>query len=523
MNKIMRLIRVRLMTVLSDTLSIGKNRNKKPKMLIGGIAFFALIMSFVSFTYCMLIGVGLKMFDSLALLPALVMAVTCFLVFTTTIFKVKGTIFAFRDYDMVMSLPVSTSAIAISRLIILYVLNILFVLILMVPMMIAYGFLAAPPLLFYVLGAVSIFVVPLVPIILASFIGTGIAYISTKFRRSHLVNLVLSLLFFCAIVASSFLIQGDEKELLNIATIITNRVNQIYPLAPYYARGIVDFDLAAFMIFSGISLGTFLLYTFFFQKTFKRINSLMMRGTTSVNYKMGELRTSSPVKALYLKELKRYFSSTLYVLNTGFAVVMLTIGTIALFFVDMQKVFGSAEAVQAFIKYIPLYVVFSVLFSCTTMVSISLEGKNLWILKSMPIKPQEIFLSKIGVNLTILMPCIIDGIIIAFILRIDFLQTVLLLFTAVACAILISLYGIIINLLLPNFNWTAEVTVVKQSAATMITIFSGMGYAALLFVFFAVIPSVLLAYLAYLFLTITIACIFYKVIMSYGIKRYYSF
>jgi ABC-2 type transport system permease protein len=46
------------------------------------------------------------------------------------------------------------------------------------------------------------------------------------------------------------------------------------------------------------------------------------------------------------------------------------------------------------------------------------------------------------------------------------LPTIYALFTAVA--------GLLINLVLPNLNWNAEVSVIKQSAASMVAIFGGM-------------------------------------------------
>ena len=37
-----------------------------------------------------------------------------------------------------------------------------------------------------------------------------------------------------------------------------------------------------------------------------------------------------------------------------------------------------------------------------------------------------------------------------------------------------AVWGLVANLHFPNFTWTSEVTVVKQSAATMLTVFAGM-------------------------------------------------
>ena len=115
------------------------------------------------------------------------MALTSKIVLFTTIYKVKGTIFGFKDYDMVMSLPVSNSQIVASRLILLYSINFVFVLIIIIPMMIAYAVLALPGLQFYIFGILMLFFIHLIPIIVASCFGTILAYLAMRVKYSNVV------------------------------------------------------------------------------------------------------------------------------------------------------------------------------------------------------------------------------------------------------------------------------------------------------------------------------------------------
>ena len=518
----LRLVSVQLWAVIGDMLSIGKNRTKKPKLLYVGVFFFILLMSGISFFYNMMLGIGFQMYDSLDILPAMMMAVTCVIILMTTIFKVKGTIFGFRDYDMVMSLPVSIGSIVASRLIILYALNFIFVIIMMVPMMLAYGILAGPNFMFYIFCLITMFFIPLVPIVIASFLGTLIAYAASKFRHSNVFTILFSLGFLALIVGGSFTLKGNGRELVDMGKTITNQVNSIYPLASMYTNAVVEHDILGFLLFIGISLIAFLLYTILVRSIFKKMNTLMMTGSYHANYKLGQLKTSSPLKALYLKELKRFFSSTYYVLNTGFGIVMLTIASIALFFVDLQTIFQSADASEAMTKMLPAFITFCIVMSSTTMASISLEGKNLWIIKSMPVTPKTVFLSKIAVNLTVISPAILDVIIMGVALKMEVKRVVCILLVTIACSIFIALYGLVINLLFPNLNWTSEVVVVKQSTATMITIFSSIAYVGVQFVLITLIPSAVIAYLAYFLLTVVIDVILYQVLRTFGNKRYYE-
>ncbi len=520
MKKVFRLLNVQLWAVLGDILSVGGSKKKKSKVLYVGVIFFTLLLSAVSFFYSFMIGSGLKMYNSLEILPAMMMAVACIIILMTTVFKVKGTIFGFRDYDLVMSLPVSTGSIVACRLMILYSFNFLFVIIMMLPMMIAYGILAEPSIAFYVICFVVMFFIPLVPIIIASILGTIIAYLSSKFRYSNLLNIIFSVGLLSMVVALSFTVKDNGQELVDMSKALTNQINSMYPLAQMYTEAVINYNITSLVLFLAISLAAFLLYTFVVMKVFKKMNTLMLTGRYHVNFKMGEIKTSSPIKALYRKELKRYFSSPLYVLNTGFGIVMLTLGAVAIIFVDLGTLLGDPMAASMLANNSPLYISFCIMMTSTTMASISLEGRNLWIIKSMPITAKTVFLSKIAVNLTVLSPAVIDALIIGVVLKLGAIQTLLIVLTTIAGGIFISFYGLLINLLLPNLSWTSEVVVIKQSAASMVTIFSGLGFVAIQFVFLYFMPTFIMAYLGSLMLMAFIDAVLYLIIMRYGKKRY---
>ncbi len=522
MKKMLRLLNVQLWIIMADMLSIGKSKNKKPKLLYVGILLFMLLMSGISFIYSFGIGMVLKSFNSLEILPGMYMAITCIIVFMTTVFKVKGVIFGFRDYDMVMSLPVSTGAIVACRLIILYALNLLAVIIMMGPMLIVYAILAKPEAMYYIISIISLFFVPLFPIVIASVFGTIIAYVASRFRRSNLISMIFTLGFVVLILILSFSFSESGEKIVNIGNTLLDQTKQLYPLSVMYMEAIVHSDLASLILFVGVSLGGFILYTLVVRLIFKRINTSLMTGSYSRNYRLGELKTASPFKALYLKEIKRYLSSTLYVTNTAIGVIMLTIGAVAIIFVDIDKIIPPTGGINIIASVVPLGILFCIMLTCTTMASISLEGKNLWIIKSMPLSPKMVYLSKVAVNLTILSPAMIDVIIIGIVLKLGFLDTLLLVAISIASAVFISIYGLLINLLFPNFDWTTEVIVVKQSAATLITIFSGMIYVGIQSLIIALIPNTTLAYLICFLLLVVSVIVLYCILSSYGRKRYYE-
>jgi ABC-2 type transport system permease protein len=154
------------------------------------------------------------------------------------------------------------------------------------------------------------------------------------------------------------------------------------------------------------------------------------------------------------------------------------------------------------------------------MSSISLEGKNLWIIKSLPVEPKIIFKSKLAVNLIITAPALLDALIIAVILKTNFLQTFFIVIVTAVFALFVSLFGLLVNLKFPNFNWNTEVVVIKQSAATMIALFTGMGAAGLLAVCLIAIPSVNVGYSIFIGLMIVVDLVLYRIIMNWGSKQF---
>ncbi len=522
MRKVLRLVSVQIWAVLGDMLSVGNLKKKKPKALYLGIGFFVVLMSAISFSYSIMIGSGLMIFDSLELLPPLMMSMTCVILLVTTILQVRGTIFGFKDYDMVMAMPISTGGIVVSRLIILYSINLIFVIILILPMLLAYGILAQPPVLFYVFGVVAMLFIPLVPIAFASLIGTVIAYVASKFRRNNLLNIILIMGLLAAFLVLSFGIEEDGEKLVDMGRMLTEQVYALYPLAKLYTMAVVERDFLAFGLFLTISALAFILYTLLVKAVFKKMNTAIMTGRARSNYKLGSLKTSSPIKALFHKELKRYFSSTLYVTNTAIGIVMLMLASVALFFVDTQRIFGAELPGNMMAGIGPTIISFCVLMCCTTSSSISLEGKSLWIMKSLPVEPKMIYLAKIYVNLAVLSPALICAVILGIALKAGVLITILMVFITAVCSIFISLFGLLINLLLPNFNWNNETVVIKQGAATMITVFSSIGIVAIQFILMAVIPSMTIAYLGYIVAMLVIDAVLYAILLSYGRKRFAS-
>ena len=124
----------------------------------------------------------------------------------------------------------------------------------------------------------------------------------------------------------------------------------------------------------------------------------------------------------------------------------------------------------------------------TTSTSISLEGKEWWIVKSLPIDAKTLFDSKILVNLTIILPFyVISEILLMIGLRLGVMDAIWLIILPLILILFACVFGITINLLFPVFQWENDVTIVKQSASAMI---GGLG--GCLLIILCAVPVLLL-------------------------------
>jgi ABC-2 type transport system permease protein len=491
MREIWLLTKVQLGTAFDFNIS-NKSRNlkKRSPFFIVGVTALLLLLAGTSFFYSFMLGSSFIQLNTIELMPEFMMAITCLVTIITTVNKVKGTLFGFKDYDLVMSLPVTTSKIVASRLLLLYLLNILFTCIVMVPNSIAYGILVKPSPVFYIISFVMMLFIPLVPMIVAMMIGTVIAVIASRFRRSNLVNLIIVTAFFVLYMVFVFTADSAEK-MGEITTAITNQVDNMYLLARMFRGAVCEYDIISIVLFIGISLGAFIMFSLIVGVEFKSINTKILSNFTRGNYKVGSLKQSSPFKALLVKEAKRYFSSTLYVLNTGFGVVIMFLGSVASLFLSKEtfaEIFNVPVLGSELGQLIAIMFGFCVAMTNVTACSISLEGRNLWILKESPVTEKTIFNSKIALNLILTIPAILINSIIVFIgLHLSLLDLFIIILLPTAFAFFVSIFGLLVNLKMPNLNWTSEVTVIKQSGSTTIAVLLNMFLSFLPFILMLVL------------------------------------
>ena len=127
----------------------------------------------------------------------------------------------------------------------------------------------------------------------------------------------------------------------------------------------------------------------------------------------------------------------------------------------------------------------------TTATSISMEGKNWWILKSLPLAPGSILNAKILMNLLLILPfyLISEALLIPALKPGSFSDCIFLILIPAVIILFSCVYGIAVNLHFPVFNWENEVTIVKQSISAVLGGMGGLFLSVLCMILVLLVPD----------------------------------
>lgn len=119
--------------------------------------------------------------------------------------------------------------------------------------------------------------------------------------------------------------------------------------------------------------------------------------------------------------------------------------------------------------------------SCTSTVSLSLEGKNQWIIQSLPISSKILFQSKMLFNMIVVLPfSLFCSIVFMIELKVSSILAILFILVSVVTVSFSTVLGMCAAIHFPKFEWENEIEVIKQSASSTMGVFSSMiGYLVL--------------------------------------------
>ena len=271
----------------------------------------------------------------------------------------------------------------------------------------------------------------------------------------------------------------------------------LYPLAQF-GRAAMG-DGISLLVFVGVICGVFALVYTLLSFTYLRV-ATQNRGGIRGRYQERKLNVASLQFALIKKDFLRLIKTPAYLLNASMGTMIVVVCMIMVivygdfFGVNIEMI----NAIPELQKNIGLIAAFAVLFftasNTISACSISLEGANLNVIRSMPIADWDFLKGKLAVHfLFTVIPTLIVGVLATIVWQLDWYMGMGVCLTAVVGSALFAEFGLTMNVLFPKFDWTNEMAAVKQSMSVMFAMFGSWLMAllpvGLYFLLFTCLPT----------------------------------
>lgn len=471
------------------TAGITTDRRKGTRRSKGGMIGIALL-----FVFCYIsLGTAFLGFsaafsvilpDRLWLYMAMVGLMSLAISILGSVFMTYSMLYKAKDNELLLALPIPPGKLLLSKIASLYIMSVLFSALAIIPAMIilwtsGYPVSAATS----IFGLLSIFFIALMGTALACILGWLVALVVGLFPKKNALTVIVTLMLLGAYYLFYFRIHTILNNILaNIDTIEGSVSAYIYP---FYKMGVgCAGDAVSFLIFAAICVAMFAVVCFVLSRSFLKIATHTEK-VTSVEYKEKKAEVQSVPKALLRKEFKHFVNSPAYMLNSSMGTLFIVVAAVAmiikradiLVLLEMlTQEIGGALGGFPIQSYVTLLVgVVLCFFSATNDISapsIALDAKTLWLSKSLPIEPVQIFGAKRNMHLILtIVPCCIFLAAAAWVFKMDAMGILY-------CAVLVILFtyfcanlGLVLGLRFPNLNWTNETMAVKQGAAVFLALF----------------------------------------------------
>lgn len=494
-----------------------QNRSTAFKIIVAIFALFIManfIFAFGSFFYSICQPMADSGFAWLYFSFAAITSIA--LCFLGSVFLTKAQLFDAQDNDLLMSMPIPPGYILFSRILMILVLNYIFELMVLAPAGIVYCMnynVSAAGVVFFILEFLFL---PLIPLTLSCIFGWLLAVISEKVRNRSLIITVLSL--FCLGFYFYFIFQINRyltaliQNVGSIGTIIRSFGFPVY----HFGTAISEKNALSLVLFLLFATVPFAVVYSFLAHNFIRITTIK-KGSARIKYKEKSLKVSSAKTALLQKELRRFASHPLYILNASLGAIFSLAFAVGLIIYRDLPYYLIKDFPQLATYVNPMMITAICFLTATNIISapsLSLEGKSIWILQSFPVDGGDVLLAKAKMHMVVCLPPVfIASLACIFTIKLSPVQILLTLIMPALVTVFCALFGVVINLHFPKFDWVNETVVIKQSLSTLIAMLASMAAVMLPVLLYGVLFIEMMSAELYMFICaiiLTILCLWMR-------------
>ena len=393
-----------------------------------------------------------------------------------SVFNTYASLYKARDNDLLLSLPIPVRQILIVRLLGVYLMGTMYSVVVILPAVIVYLMTKGFSLSALFGSIVLVISVTVVVFVLSCILGLVVAKISDKLKNKSIVTVIFSLVFlgiYYYAYYNAFNIL--QKVIANVETIGEKVRGAAYPL--YVLGKCGEGELLPILAVLGFSALILVLTYVIMEKSFLKIATSTGKSERK-EYRAKKAKRKSANAALLSKEFSRFVSSPTYMLNCALGTLFMPVAGIAFLIKGKALLEMMTDAFSLGGETVAVLAVFAVCAIASmndiTAPSVSLEGKSIWLTRSLPVGTWQILSAKLKLHILLTaVPALFLSVCLCVVLR----PSVGLIAGLIALPFVFTVFGavlgLVINLKLPNLHWTNETAAVKQSFSVLITLFIG--------------------------------------------------
>lgn len=478
MNKFFLLLKVQLVSALNQgNKGVDKGKRKKAFSAAGIMLVYIFALAFVALYEYIFAGAFYTLTGNLNTFTTLLVFIASIFTLFSSISSIKSLIFCSLDYDMTLSLPVSAGTVVAAKTATVYIFDLITTGLILLPAYFMPIALHAPmPVSYWIMYPLLMLFVPMLPLMIGAVISALVSFISAHFKYMRVISMLIYIAFICGVFYLSLMSSNlDDSEIASALDSVTSSgFMRYYPFAGMFTAAIL-LDIGSLGIFLGASVASLLLVCFVFAKYYGELHDFFNKKQTGGKYKLSA-STGNARSALFKKDISKIFSSGMIFVNICSGVIMMLVAALLLLFklpslepemlADVREIIG----VMA-----PFFIGMMAGMCGSTTSSISLEGRCLPLLKSLPISYADIIKTKLRVHLKLMLPpTALASIIIGVGMKFDVVTFVFMLIIPFAFSYFTGVFGLLLNLKKYNLEWTNEMVPVKQGFPVFMTMICGM-------------------------------------------------
>lgn len=428
------------------------------------------------------------------------MAVTVSMLGTLVIsfFFIMSSLYFGRDASYIASLPVKSRTVLAAKLTQVWISEVGYSIVFILPAAILYGIRVGADALFYLRALLAAMGAPILPIVLVSFVSTLLIRLSSLWKHRDMIATVSGIIFIGAYMFLAFNMgsvtggSGGDMEEFAAAFIGSNmaRVDALtraFPPAAWAAKGALG-DWGQLLLFLAVNAIAAAVAIWVIGFWYRNLSLLQGETPATANKKGGVQRGSftggSAFKALCVREARQILRVPAYATNS-LPTALMPAFMVGMMYFAFSRSAGAGESLDMMLGQINADLLLPILTAVMAYMSglnpalstsVSREGKGHDFLTALPVSSRTMVLSKLAVGYVMSLAGAVLATVILVILLPKFALHAVLAF--VLCALytyMTSCLALMRDVKHPKLDWVTEQEAMKQNFSAAIAMFMGWG------------------------------------------------